>query len=82
VHSSCKMTSELLCTYNYNFTCCSAGNGQCLEDQPDASLTLSDPTDLPGFTFDANAQCRSRFGPTAEVCPFAIDVSYSYILKQ
>jgi len=52
------------------------GNGQCLEDQPDASLQLPDPTDLPGFTFDADAQCRARHGPTAEVCPFGMDVSH------
>lgn len=53
----------------------SAGNGQCLEDQPDPSLTQADPTALPGLVFDADAQCRAQLGPTAVGCPFGMDVS-------
>ena len=41
-----------------SFTC-SAGNGVCLEDEPSANATQTDPTALPGLTFDADAQCQA-----------------------
>ena len=70
------MTSKSSYIHNLRHFFYSAGNGVCLEDQPDASLQLPDPTNLPGLTFDADTQCKSRYGSTAEVCPFGTDVSF------
>ena len=58
-----------------SFTC-SAGNGVCLEDEPSANATQTDPTALPGLTFDADAQCQAQMGPDAFFCTGFIDVSH------
>ena len=55
---------------------CSAGNGVCLEDEPSANATQTDPTALPGLTFDADAQCQAQMGPDAFFCTSFIDVSH------
>ena len=54
----------------------SAGNGVCLEDELSTSVTQTDPTALPGVTFDADAQCQVQMGPGAFFCASFIDVSY------
>ena len=54
----------------------SAGNGVCLEDEPSTSVTQTDPTALPGVTFDADAQCQALMGPDAFFCAGFTDVSY------
>jgi len=51
------------------------GNGQCLEDEPDSTATLPDPTELAGMTFDADAQCKAMLGPNVVFCTPALDVS-------
>ena len=55
---------------------CRAGNGVCLEDEPSPAATQTDPTALPGLTFDADAQCQAQMGPDAFFCTSFIDVSY------
>ena len=55
---------------------CSAGNGACLEDKPSANATQTDPTALPGLTFDADAQCQAQWGQDTFFCTSYIDVSY------
>ena len=55
---------------------CSAGNGVCLEDEPSANATQTDPIALPGLIFDADAQCQAQWGPDAFFCTRFIDVSY------
>ena len=60
---------------------CSAGNGVCLEDEPPAAATQTDPTALPGLTFDADAQCQAQMGPDAFFCTGFIDVSYLTLIN-
>ena len=55
---------------------CSAGNGVCLEDEPSTSVIQTDPTALPGVTFDADTQCQAQLGPGAFFCAGFVDVSY------
>ena len=55
---------------------CRSGNGVCLEDEPSADATQTDPTALPGLTFDADAQCQALLGSNAFFCTDSINVSY------
>ena len=55
---------------------CSSGNGVCLEDEPSSGATQTDPTALPGLTFDTDAQCQAQMGPNAFFCTRFINVSY------
>ena len=48
----------------------------CLEDEPSPAATQTDPTALPGLTFDADAQCQALIGPDAFFCTGFIDVSH------
>ena len=47
-----------------------------MEDEPSTSVIQTDPTALPGVTFDADAQCQAQMGPGAFFCASFIDVSY------
>ena len=46
-----------------------------MEDEPSTSVTQTDPTALPGMTFDANAQCQASMGSNAFFCTGFINVS-------
>ena len=49
----------------------------CLEDVPAEGEFDIDATRLVGLEFNADEQCRARYGPSAVFCPFnfAIEVS-------
>lgn len=60
----------------YNSVYSSSGNGVCLNDLPIGGRLNA--SSLEGVNFDADAQCRAAYGPTARLCPaaFAVEVRF------
>ena len=62
---------------------CRSGKGACLEDAPDErefNVTKLSSTFV-GLNFDANAQCRAQFGPSAIFCPFNSALKVNLYIK-